>query len=75
MDSGNRAHNHWFPVTQVQKNSVLQVAVSDEDACNTNGKSTFTYALKPLLLLSYPTNTITRTHIPLETSCLTWFST
>ena len=43
---------------------VLQVVVSNEDdACNRT--------LKLLSLLLYPTNTITKTYISLETSCLT----
>ena len=37
-------------------------------------QSTFSHTLNLLSLLSYPTNTITRTHSLLETICLTWFS-
>ena len=38
MDSGVRVHNHWFLITQPYKIGVLQVVVSDEGACNWNGK-------------------------------------
>ena len=38
MESDNRAHNHCFLIAQAQKIGVLQVAVSNEDACNWNGK-------------------------------------
>ena len=34
-------------------------------------QSNFSHTLNLLLLLPYPTNTIARSHIPLETSCLT----
>ena len=34
-------------------------------------QSTFSHTLNLLSLLPYPTNTITRTHIPLENSCFT----
>ena len=37
-------------------------------------QSTFSHTLNLLPLLPYPTNNTTRTHIPLETSWLTWFS-
>ena len=37
-------------------------------------QSTFSHTLNPLSLLPYPTNTITRTLIPKETSSVTWFS-
>ena len=77
MDSDNRAHNHWFLVAQAQKISVLQVVVSDEDACNRNGKtiqSTFSSTLNLLSSLPYSTNSIPRIHIPLEISCITWYS-
>ena len=37
-------------------------------------QSTFSHTLNLLSLLSYPTNTITRTHSLLEIICLTWFS-
>ena len=31
-------HNHWLLIAQAQKTGVLQVVVSDEGACNWNGK-------------------------------------
>ena len=34
----NRADNHWFLISQVQKIGVLQVVVYNEDACDGNGK-------------------------------------
>ena len=43
-------------------------------AGETNHQSTFSHILNLFSLLSYRTNTITRTQISLETSCLTWFS-
>ena len=38
MDSGNRAHNHGLLMAQAQKIGVLQVVVSDADACSLNDK-------------------------------------
>ena len=38
MDSDNRAHNQLVLIAQAQKIDVLQVVVSNEDACNRNGK-------------------------------------
>ena len=32
------AHNYWFLIAQAKKIGVLQVVVSDEDACKRNGK-------------------------------------
>ena len=37
MDSDSRDHNHGL-ITQAQKIGVLQIVVSDEDACNRNDK-------------------------------------
>ena len=59
-------HNHWFSIAQTQKIGALQVRQTIQ--------STFSHILNLLSLLPYPTNTITRTQISLETSCLTWFS-
>ena len=59
-------HNHWFSIAQTQKIGALQVRQTIQ--------STFSQILNLLSLLPYPTNTITRTQISLETSCLTWFS-
>ena len=66
MDSVNRAHNNLFLIAQSHKIGVLQVVVSDEDVCNWNGKPSHppSHILNLLPLLPYPTNTITRTHIP-----------
>ena len=58
MDSDNRAHN------QSQKTGVLQVWQIIQ--------FTFSHALNLFPWLSYPTDTTKRTHITLETSCLTW---
>ena len=75
VDCDNSAHNHWFLITQVQKIGVLQVAVSDEDASNTNGKpsnppslmpSNYCYYFHTLLI---PSQELT---FPLEISGLTW---
>ena len=65
IGSDNRAHNHWCFIAQIQKIGVLQVSQTIQ--------STFSYTLNLLPLLLYPTNTTTRIHIPLQTSCLTWF--
>ena len=63
MDSDNRAHNPWFPIAQVQKIGVLRVVISDEYACNRNGKpsnppslipSTYYYDFHTLLKLIFP---------------------
>ena len=66
-------HNRRFLIAQTQKIGVFQVVVSDEDACNQNGKPSnlpspipSAYAITP-----YTTNTIRRTNISLETSYLT----
>ena len=72
MESDNRAYDHWLLIAQAQKIGVLQLVVSDEDACNGNGKpynSPTPIPPNPFSLLPYPTNTIARTHISLETSC------
>ena len=48
-----------------QKIGVLQVAVSDEGVCNWNGKPSSSTSLTPSTYCNYfPSNTITRTHIP-----------
>ena len=65
-----------IPVFQAQKIGVLPVVAPD--VCLQlqwqTIQSIFSHTLKQLILLPYPTNTIKRTHIPLDTSCLTWFS-
>ena len=33
------AHNHCFIIAQTQKTGVLQIVVSDEDACDQNRKT------------------------------------
>ena len=38
MESDNRAYNHWLLIAQAQKIGVLQLVVSDENACNGDGK-------------------------------------
>ena len=47
MDSDNRGHYYWFPIAQAHKIGVLQVVVSDEDACYWNGKPTNPASLIP----------------------------
>ena len=59
-------YNHWFFITQTQKIDTLQVWQTI--------KSSFSHTLNLFSLPPYSTNTTTRTHIPLETSCLIWFS-
>ena len=58
--------NHWFFIAQTQKIDILQVWQTIQ--------STFSHTLNLFSLLPYSTNTTTRTHIPLETSCLISFS-
>ena len=65
MYSDNSAHNHWFFITQFLKIGVLQMGQTIQ--------STFFHTLNLLPLHQYPTNTTTRTYIPLKTSCLIWF--
>ena len=52
-------HNHWFCINKAEKISVLQIVLSDEDACNWNGKpfnlpslipSTYYYYFHTLLI-------------------------
>ena len=47
MDSDNRTHNHWLLIAQAQQIGILQVVVSDEDACNRNGKQSNPHSLIP----------------------------
>ena len=63
---GELTHNDWFFIAQTQKIDILQVWQTIQ--------STFSHTLNLFSLLPYSTNTTTRTHIPLETSCLIWFS-
>ena len=53
MDSGDRIHNHCFLITQAQKIGLLQVVVSDEEACNRNGKPSNHPSLIPLTYCHY----------------------
>ena len=65
MGSDNRAHDNEFFIAQIQKIYTLQVWQANQ--------STFSRTLNLLSLLPYPFNTTTRTHISLQTSCITWF--
>ena len=47
MDCDNRGFNHWFLISQADKIDVLHVVLSDEDACNRNGKLFNPYSLTP----------------------------
>ena len=47
MDSDSRAHNHWLLIAQAQKIGILQEVVSDENACNRNGKPSNPHSLIP----------------------------
>ena len=47
MDCDNRGFNHWFLISQSHKIGVLQAVLSDEDACNQNGKLFSPYSLTP----------------------------
>ena len=38
MDREKKARNHQLLISQAKKIGVLQVVVSDEDACDQNGK-------------------------------------
>ena len=38
MDSDINAQNYQFFIAQTQKNRILQVAVSEQDTCDQNGK-------------------------------------
>ena len=38
MDRNNNAHSYWFLIAETQNIGILQVAPSDEDACNQNAK-------------------------------------
>ena len=66
IDSESRAENHWFFIAQTLTIGVFQVWQTIQ--------STFSHALKLLSLLPYPNNTTSKTPIPLESSCLTWYS-
>ena len=65
MGSDNRAHDNEFFIAQIQKIYTLQVWQAIQ--------STVSRTLNLLSLLPYPFNSTTRTHISLQTSCITWF--
>ena len=71
MDGDNRAHNNWVRIAQAHKSSLWWRFLPSEWQ---NFQSAFFHTFNLMSLLPYPTNTITGTHILLETSCLTWFS-
>ena len=63
MGSDNRAHDSEFFIAQIQKIYTLQVWQAIQ--------STVSRTLNLLSLLPYPFNSTTRTHISLQTSCIT----
>ena len=59
-------HNYWIFIAQTWNIDLLQMWQTIQ--------STFSHTLNLFSLLPYSTDTTIRTHIPLETSCLIWFS-
>ena len=70
MDMFSSAHNHWFCISQTQKIGVCWKWRCLKSKWQTI-HSTLVCTLSSLLLLLYPTDIITRTHMLLETSFLT----
>ena len=72
MDRDNCTKNYWLLIAQTQKIFIANSTLWGRNLWSKwqGVQSTFSHTLNLLLLLPYPTNTITRSHIPLESSCL-----